>query len=647
MSKHSDASQPARIQIEDPQPLLDCGRYPVKACVGDTIEVSATIFRDGHDLIAAVVRYQGPGQESWSEAPMRRVDAHLGGDRWAGSFTVSSQGRWRWAIEAWTDADATWRDELERKVAAGQHDLAGELSEGAVLLRAAAGRAGAADRRLLDRAATALEDASNTETKRLERASDPELLAAFARHPARGDAARMEPAAEVAVDRERARFGSWYELFPRSWGGFAGVAQQLPRFAELGFDVIYLPPVHPIGQTARKGRNNALVATPGDPGSPWAIGSPQGGHMAVHPDLGTLADFDALVAAARRHGLEIALDFAVQCSADHPWLTEHPEWFHHRPDGTLKYAENPPKRYEDIYNVNFDCDDWRGLWQALAEVVEFWVDRGVRIFRVDNPHTKPFAFWEWLIEKVREREPDVLFLAEAFTRAAPMRTLAKLGFNQSYTYFAWKNSSAELEQYVGELAGSGMQHYFRPNFFVNTPDILTGYLQLGGPGAFAVRLVLAATLSPSYGIYSGFEHYENLAAEPGSEEYLDSEKYELKHRSLDGPLLPLVATLNAIRRDHPALRRLDNVSFLEVENDSLIAYDKTSDGRTLIVVANLDPHRVQEGVVVVPARPGLPPVFEVVDLLDGERFDWRTGRNFVRLDPDVRAAHVLAVEQPR
>ena len=368
----------------------------------------------------------------------------------------------------------------------------------------------------------------------------------------------------------------------------------------------------------------------------------------MHPELGTLEEFEALVAAARDHGLEIALDFAVQCSADHPWLREHPEWFHRRPDGTLKYAENPPKRYEDIYSVNFDCEDWQELWDALRGVVDFWVDRGVRIFRVDNPHTKPFAFWQWLIERVRSREGDVLFLAEAFTRAAPLRTLAKLGFSQSYTYFTWKNSRHELEEYISELASSGMQLYCRPNLFVNTPDILTEYLQRGGPPAFAVRLVLAATLSPSYGIYSGFERFENVAAAPGSEEYLDSEKYELKQRALDGPLLGLVATLNAIRREHAALQRLDNVSFLTVENDALIAYAKTAQSETLIAVANLDPHRPQEGVVIVPDGLGLPPVFDVVDLLGGgERFSWRLGHNFVRLDPGVRAAHLLLAEPPR
>jgi starch synthase (maltosyl-transferring) len=442
----------------------------------------------------------------------------------------------------------------------------------------------------------------------------------------------------------RARFGSWYELFPRSWGGFAGVERVLPELAELGFDVLYLPPIHPIGHRFRKGRNNALVAGPGDPGSPWAIGSPEGGHTAIHPDLGTMEDFKRLVAAGREQGVEIALDLAINCSADHPWLTEHPEWFHHRPDGTLKYAENPPKKYQDIYNVNWASEDWRGLWDALLGVVRFWVARGVRVFRVDNPHTKPLPFWEWLIAEIRATDPDVIFLAEAFTRRAMMRALAKVGFSQSYTYFTWKNHRSDLTEYVSELATSGEQDYFRPNFFVNTPDILTEELQHGGPAKFASRLVLAATLSPSYGIYSGFEHFEHEPVRPGSEEYLDSEKYQLRDRRLDGPLLGLVQRLNAVRRENPALQHLDNVRFLETENDALIAYAKREGANAVITVVSLDPVNAQEGVVVVPYELGTPPAFAVSDLLTGERFDWRLGRNYVRLDPGERAAHILRVE---
>jgi starch synthase (maltosyl-transferring) len=638
---------PPRAHIEDPQPLVDCGRYAVKACVGDRVDVSATIFRDGHDRLRAVVRYRGPGEREWSEAPMQQTDADRGGDRWAGFFAVELQGRWEWAVEAWTDVEASWRDELERKIASGQQDLSAELLEGAALLTLTAARARGTDRELIEAAALALADPQIPEPERREQALAPALRSACERYPDRSRATLMAPAAQIDVDRLRARFGSWYELFPRSFGGLSGVAQQLEGLAALGFDVVYMPPIHPIGETRRNGRNNALAAAPGDPGSPWAIGSAHGGHTAVHPDLGTLEDFDRLIDAARSAGIELALDFAIQCSADHPWLREHPEWFYQRPDGTLKHAENPPKRYEDIYNVNFDCEDWRGLWQALLEVVEFWVARGVRIFRVDNPHTKPLAFWQWLIEEVRGREPDVLFLAEAFTRSAPLRALAKIGFNQSYTYFTWKNSRQEIEQYVSELAGSGMQFYCRPNFFVNTPDILTEYLQHGGPSAFRARLVLAATLSPSYGIYSGFESYENVPVGPGSEEYANSEKYELRQRALDGPLLPLIGVLNTIRREHPALQRIDNVSFLETENEALVAYAKSGPGEPLIVVVNLDPAQVQEGVVIVPSRLGLPPAYGVIDLLSGERFAWRLGRNFVRLNPAERPAHVLSVQAPR
>jgi starch synthase (maltosyl-transferring) len=631
--RRSRQHPPPRIQIEDPAPLIDCGRYPSKACVGDTVDVSATIFKDGHDVLRAVTRYRCAGDEEWHEAPMERIDAHLDGDRWRGCFPVTRLGRWSWTIEAWTDQFATWRDEIQRKVEAGQEDLAAELTEGAALLRAIAERASGDDADRLRRTAERLT---------VDAALDPDVLAMAERHPDRGSSTVLDEPLAIEVDRVLARFGSWYELFPRSWGGLRGVAEQVPRLAELGFDVLYLPPIHPIGTTNRKGPNNALVATAGDPGSPWAIGADEGGHGAVHPGLGTIEDFDALVATAREHGVEVCLDFAIQTSPDHPWLTEHPEWFHRRPDGTLKYAENPPKRYQDIYNVNFDSPDWQALWEALRDVVLHWVDHGVRVFRVDNPHTKPLPFWEWLIAEVRGRDPEVIFLAEAFTRGAMMRALAKVGFNQSYTYFTWKSSRWELIEYLTELTTSGMQDYYRPNFFVNTPDILTEELQHGGPPAFASRLVLAATLSPSYGVYSGFESFENVAIAPGSEEYLDSEKYEAKDRALDGPLLPLIARLNEVRREHPALQHLPNVTFLETENDALLAYAKRHGDDVVLCVVNLDPHQPQEGVAVVPYDLGLPPAFSVVDLLKGERFDWRVGRNYVRLDPGDRPAHVLA-----
>jgi starch synthase (maltosyl-transferring) len=592
---------PARIQIQRITPQVDCGRYAVKRTTGDRVEVTADIFRDGHEQLGAAIRFKPAGATRWQEAPL----VALGNDRWSGSFAVDRCGTWCYRVEAWVDRVASFQDELRRKVAAGQDDLSSELAEGAALLGEAELTVDAA------LAATAGDRSGKTWSQTYE----------------------------VDVDRPLARFGAWYELFPRSWGGFAGVRKQLPRLAELGFDVVYLPPIHPIGASNRKGRNNAATAAPGDPGSPWAIGSAEGGHDAIDPGLGTLAEFDRLVAEANALGLEIALDFAIQCSPDHPWLKQHPEWFNRRPDGTLKYAENPPKRYQDIYNVNFESEDWKGLWSALRDVVLFWVARGVTVFRVDNPHTKPIPFWEWLIDEVRREHPEVIFLAEAFTRPATMTTLGKAGFAQSYTYFTWKNTRWELLELMGQLLE--WKETYRPNCFANTPDILHEYLQRGGRPAFATRLVLAGTLSPSYGIYSGFESFENAPVREGSEEYLDSEKYEVKERRLDGPLLPLVAALNTARRENPALQYLDNVTFLETENEQLFAFLKRTADNTVVVVANLDPFATQEGVCLLPVATGLPPTYRVRDLLAENDWTWHIGRNYVRLDPGQ--AHVLRV----
>jgi len=589
----------SRIQILGIEPVVDCGRFGAKACVGDEVRVSATVFRDGHEVLGAALRVKPPGATRWRDEPMD----DLGNDRFAASFTPDASGRWSYRIEAWVDPVASFQWELRRKVEGGQRELSSELAEGALLLR---------------RDELTVEEALAAEpNQKLEKTASQTLY--------------------LEVDRQLARFGAWYELFPRSWGGFAGVEKLLPRFAELGFDVLYLPPVHPIGETNRKGRNNALAAGPEDPGSPWAIGGAEGGHTAINPELGSQADFERLVSRAREHGLEIALDYAIQTSPDHPWLKEHPEWFHRRPDGTLKYAENPPKRYQDIYNVNFDTEDREGLWNALRDAMLFWVERGVRVFRVDNPHTKPVPFWEWLISEVRAREPEIVLLSEAFTRPAMMTTLGKAGFQQSYTYFTWKNTKGELYELMGQLLDWSL--FLRPNFFANTPDILHEYLQRGGRPAFEGRLVLAATLSPSYGIYSGFESCENVPAAAGSEEYLDSEKYEAKERKLDGELLPLVQKLNAIRREHAALQRLENLRWLETENDQLIAYAKDE----LLVVVNLDPRHPQEGVTVIPAALGLPPAFTVRDLLADENHAWRIGRNYVRLGPGQ--SHILHVRR--
>ena len=567
---------------------------------GDPVELAATIFKDGHDILRACVRYRPAGSRKWLEGPLEPI----GNDRWQASFGPTELGRWQYLIEAWVDRYATMLDELDRKLAAGQVDLASELAEAELLF-------GPGDVEKWHSAAPA--------------------LGAKDRH-----GKVSSSTFEADVERERARFGAWYELFPRSWGGFKGVEKVMPQLAELGFDVLYLPPIHPIGTTNRKGRNNAPAAEKGDPGSPWAIGGPEGGHDAIHPDLGTEKDFDRLVEAGRKHGVEIALDFAIQCSPDHPWLEQHPEWFNRRPDGTLKYAENPPKRYQDIYNVNFDSEDWLGLWEALRDVVLHWCRRGVRAFRVDNPHTKSVPFWEWLIGEVRAEFPDTIFFAEAFTRPAMMTTLAKIGFSQSYTYFTWKNTKAELREFLELLLG--WAPFYRPNFFVNTPDILHEYLQLGGPPAFEARLVLAATLSPSYGIYSGYEHFENVPVAVGSEEYLDSEKYEVKQRALDGPLLPLVKRLNQIRRAEHALQRFENLRLLDTHGEHVFAYLKGTD---IAVAVNLDPRVPREDVVVVPPGIGLPEEFPVLDLLTGERYRWRIGRNYVGLAPG--GAHVLKV----
>ena len=599
----------ARIQIQRVWPMLDCGDYPAKRSLGDEVEVWADVFCDGYDVLRAVVRYRPPGSRRFLETPMEPI----GNDRWHGSFVASELGRWQFTITAWVDRWASWQWELNRKLEAGQKDLTGELLEGAAL--------------------------AGVESLTLEQALDP---AAAPKAERRSETSILP--LELIVDRELARFGSWYELFPRSWGGFKGVEEQLPALAELGFDVVYLPPIHPIGRTHRKGRNNALEAGPDDPGSPWAIGGPEGGHTAVNPELGTIGDFDRLVARAQGLGIEIALDFAIQCSPDHPWLDEHPEWFHRRPDGTLKYAENPPKRYQDIYNVNFESEDWESLWLALRDVVLHWVGHGVKVFRVDNPHTKPVPFWKWLIAEVQAAHPDVIFLAEAFTRPAMMATLAKAGFSQSYTYFTWKNTKAELVEFMTELTESDWPDFYRPNFFANTPDILHAYLQKGGRPAFEARLILAATLSPSYGIYSGFEGCENVPAHEGSEEYLNSEKYEVRQRSLDGALLPLAARLNRARRENPALQRLDNLTFLETENVELLGYVKRRGKNVVFVVVNLDPKQAREGVAIVPAAMGLPPTFRVRDLLDDTTYTWHVGRNYIRLEPGIRQAHVLRVE---
>jgi starch synthase (maltosyl-transferring) len=640
-----------RVVIEDVTPSVDGGRFPAKRTVGELVRVRATAFGDGHDLVACAVFHRHADDTTWHEEPM----AELGNDAFAGSFRVTQLGRHLYTVHAWLDRFGSWRRDLEKRVAAGQ-EIAVDLEIGRRLVQAATGTATGADRSALDAALTGL---ARPETA-TEQALAPALAELMRRAAARDFAVELPTPLAVTVDRARAGFSAWYELFPRSAGAiegrhgtFADVEARLPYIASMGFDVLYLPPIHPIGRAHRKGPNNAEESRPGDPGSPWAIGSSEGGHTAIHPELGTLADFDRLVAKAATHDLEIALDLAFQCAPDHPWVEEHPEWFRHRPDGSIQYAENPPKRYQDIYPLEFECDDWRALWAALRGVVRYWVDRGVRIFRVDNPHTKPFAFWEWLIEDVRAGDPDVIFLAEAFTRPAVMHRLAKLGFTQSYTYFTWRTTAYELQQYATELTATAAREYFRPNLWPNTPDILPEHLQTGERATFVTRLVLAATLSASYGIYGPvFELGEHRELREGGEEYLDSEKYQLRHWNLDDPdsLRSLIALVNAARRDNPALQRTVGLRFHDTGNPQLLAYSKTDeDGVNVVIcVVSLDPQNRQSGWLELPlAELGIDGerAFQVHDLLGGARFAWHGPRNYVELDPHVLPAHIFRVRR--
>ena len=644
------AAEPPRVVVEEVTPALDGGRYPVKVPSGRTVDVGANVFRDGHDLVAARVIYLPPGEPQWRSAPLRY---EFDPDRWYGSFRVEALGRWHYGIEAWPDHFGTWRGELQKRIQAGQ-DVRPELLVGALLLeRYAVLLRGDVAKRVRELAKTMASEQAPLDA-RLRAALDEELVAEVY-GPLESAELTRSALFELIVDREEATFAAWYELFPRSQGKkpgvhgtFADTARRLPEIAALGFDVIYLPPIHPIGETHRKGRNNSPKAEPGDVGSPWGIGSSAGGHTAVHPELGTLEDFENLVASARDLGLEIALDYALQCSPDHPWVKEHPDWFFVRPDGSIRYAENPPKKYEDIYPLNFWCKDREAMWNACRDVLFFWAARGVRTFRVDNPHTKPFSFWEWVLREVHTRYPDTVFLSESFTRPNRMKALGKLGFNQSYTYFTWKNTAWELRDYFGELTSSPMSQYYRPNCFTNTPDILHEYLQHGGRPGFRVRLVLAATLSPVYGIYSGFELCEGTPVRPGSEEYIDSEKYQLATRDNNAPgnIKQDVARLNRIRRENPALQTLTNLEFVATDFDGILAYRRFAPNSEILVIVNLDPHAAHETMVDVPIDRlgiGATDPYEVADLLSGSRYTWRGRKNYVKLDPTERVAHVFRI----
>ncbi|MFC9102141.1 MULTISPECIES: alpha-1,4-glucan--maltose-1-phosphate maltosyltransferase [Streptomyces] len=645
-----------RIPVLDVRPIVRQGRRPAKAVTGESFQVSATVFREGHDAVAANVVLKDPEGRPGPWTPMRELAP--GTDRWGATVTAGEPGLWTYAVEAWSDPVTTWRHHARIKVPAGI-DTGLVLEEGARLHeRAAAEVPGDADRRVLLAAVDALRDEDRPAASRLAGALTPEVDAVLARHPLRELVTTSDPL-PLLVERERALYGAWYEFFPRSegtpdrpHGTFRTAARRLPAIAAMGFDVVYLPPIHPIGTTHRKGRNNTLSAGPDDVGVPWAIGSPEGGHDAIHPALGTLDDFDHFVTEAAHLGLEVALDFALQCSPDHPWVHKHPEWFHHRPDGSIAYAENPPKKYQDIYPIAFDAD-LDGLVTETVRVLRHWMDHGVRIFRVDNPHTKPVVFWERVIGEINRADPDVVFLAEAFTRPAMMHTLAQIGFQQSYTYFTWRNTKQELTEYLTELTGDAAS-YMRPNFFANTPDILHAYLQHGGRPAFEVRAVLAATLSPAWGIYSGYELCENTPLREGSEEYLDSEKYQLKPRdwataAREGTTIaPLITRLNTIRRESPALRQLRDLHFHHTDKEEVIAYSKRQGSNTVLVVVNLDPHHTQEATVSLDMpQLGLDwhESVPVRDELTGETYHW--GRaNYVRLEPGRTPAHVCTVLRP-
>ena len=642
-----------RAVIEGIAPAVDGGRFAAKRAVGDRMTVECDCFTDGHDVVVCRLLHRRDEETEWRETPM----APIGNDRFRGAFALPAIGRYRYTVTAWVDAFLSWRHDFARRVDVEDLRIAAQV--GADLLDAAAARADGEDRRRLAAWAKALCNATESAALRAT-ALDDELAAIAMRHPDRSLASRCPVEYPLVVDPERARFSTWYELFPRSCGPddrthgtFRDCEARLPYIAGMGFDVLYLPPIHPIGRVRRKGRNNAVASAEGDPGSPWAIGAQEGGHKAVHPALGTHEDFRGLVAKARALGLEMALDIAFQCAPDHPYVKDHPQWFRWRPDGTVQYAENPPKKYQDIYPFNFESAQWAELWRELSDVLMFWIGEGVRIFRVDNPHTKPFPFWEWAIDRVKREHPDVIFLAEAFTRPKVMHRLAKLGFTQSYTYFTWRNTKQELTEYFTELTQGPGRDYFRPNCWPNTPDILPEYLQFGGRAAFMARVVLAGTLAANYGVYGpAYELLAHAPREAGTEEYLDSEKYQLRSWDLgrDDSLGSFIARVNAVRRDNPALQHDGGLRFLPIDNDQMLCYGKTDgDGENaVLVVVNLDPHHVQSGWVTLDSAPfavdDQGPV-QVHDVLTGARFLWNGPRNFVQLDPARSPAHIFRLRR--
>jgi len=660
MPESLPTAQDGRIRavIDTVLPAVDGGRFAVKRVVGDSMRVSAHCFADGHDVLRAMLRWREEGQTEVHEVPMQL----LGNDVWSAEFALAAVGRYRYSVCAWVDTFESWRHDMARRTEGEDIRMAARV--GALEISACAQRASEDAQQLLSRWAGELEHAAadgTTDAKALKaQALDPILAALAARYPNRGLQAQFPVELPLVVDRQRAGFSAWYEMFPRSaalepgrHGTFKDVEARLPAIAAMGFDVLYFPPIHPIGRVLRKGPNNALTASPEDVGSPWAIGAAEGGHKSILPALGTPEDFRHLVAQAARLGLEIALDIAFQCAPDHPYVQEHPAWFRWRPDGSVQYAENPPKKYQDIYPFNFESEDWCGLWMELKSVFEHWMGEGVHIFRVDNPHTKAFAFWEWVIAEIKCEHPEVLFLAEAFTRPKIMHRLAKLGFSQSYTYFTWRNSKEELSAYFTELSSAALADYFRPNAWPNTPDILNERLQQGEPAVYRARLVLAATLAANYGIYGpAFELCAHQPKEPGSEEYLDSEKYQLRHWNHDDPasLAPFITRVNQIRRSNPALQADRGLRFVPIDNDQLLAYTKTApDGDNVVLtVVNLDPHHVQSGWLTLPpeslqVEPSR--AFQMHDLLSNQRFFWQGSQHLIRLDPHTAPAHIFVLRR--
>lgn len=643
-----------RVLIEGITPQVDGGRFPAKRTVGDQVRVEADVFTDGHDAIAASLLVRRESNGAWTEIPMQP----LVNDRWLAAFRVAELGRYQYKVQGWVEHFETWRRDLLKRIDANT-DAAVDYLIGAELIDAAAGRAQGAGAKVLATAAKALRSSKDAAALR-KVATDETLHALMLKYPDKRFVSESERELAIVVDPVRARFSSWYEFFPRSTaaepgrhGTFADCEKRLPYIAEMGFNVVYLPPIHPIGRSFRKGRNNNPVSEPGDCGSPWAIGAAEGGHKSILADLGTLEDFKHFVAEAKELDLSIALDIAFQAAPDHPYVREHESWFRKRPDGTIQYAENPPKKYQDIYPFDFESEDWPAMWEELKSIFLYWIGAGVTIFRVDNPHTKAFPFWEWAIAEIKREHPEVFFLAEAFTRPKIMYRLAKLGFGQSYTYFPWRNGKRELTEYLTELTQTPVREFFRPNQWPNTPDILTEFLQMGGRPAFAIRLLLAATLGANYGIYGpAFELEESLPVRHGSEEYLDSEKYEIRHWDLDRPdtLRPLIARVNAARNANAALQNDWSLRFHPVDNEQLIAYSKESDDRAnlILTVVNLDPRYAQSGFVTLPLwELGIPEdrAYEAEDLLSGERYLWNGPRNYIELNPTQRAGHILRIHR--